>query len=573
MEALPSNNNNNNNKVSALSSNFKGKLFTFALTHGFGQPNYTFKNEGYPHAPLFRATVDVAGRTFTASETFKHLKDAHHFVSKLALDTLSHHTTATANVPDPSFLKGSKLCKTILHEFSAKKRPMDLPSYQTGVPEHGPANMFVSRVVFKNNTFVGPISRSKNDAEHNAAHVAISSLLENIESRCLMSKVIQKVMGAPAESAESNPRQNPNPNINASTVGSVTRPEEVTEKNLPIPPGFWTLPEYLIANNTCKSILKEYCDKKGCQDMPLYNTYTKPGPVQGYIASVSLEGNTYNGLPSKSKKEAEQAAARVAIIGILGNPASRIYMLQAMQSKTILDPSPGINLIANPSTNPQPNEGSSCLHLVSADPKTNQVGDGCTVLMGSPSVVICPGTASSVFGQSEGKEVDHSSYVNLISNCSTNPKLNEEKFHLDQVSTKSKPNQVGDNITLTGSLPLVNCCLGSGESVLGQSEGKQVEPPPELILISNPGTNPKPNEEESHLHQVSTKTKPNQIGDISHTVMESLPLVKGSAELLLGQNEGEKVENLPAMVPSKNARKRARKKEKKLQDKKVKLEC
>ncbi|KAJ4775155.1 hypothetical protein LUZ62_059412 [Rhynchospora pubera] len=397
MEALPS----NDNEVSALSSssNFKGKLFTYALTHGLGQPNYTFQNEGYPHAPLFRATVHVAGRTFTASQTFKHLKHAHHFVSKLALDTLS------AIVPDPSFLKGSKLCKTILHEFTAKQRSMDFPSYQTGLPQHGPANMFVSRVIFKNNTFVGPISRSKTDAEHNAAHVAISSLLENIDTRCLMSKVIQKVMGAPAESAESNPCQNPNPNINASTVCSATIPEEVAEKNLPVPPaGFCTLPEYLIANNTCKSILKEYCDKKGCQDMPLYNTFTKPGPVQGYVSSVSLEGNTYNGPPSKSKKEAEQAAARVAINGILGNAASRIYMLQVLQSKTILDPSPGINLIANPSTNPQPNEGSSCRHPVRTDPKTNQVGDDCTVLMSSPSVVICPGAASSVLGQREKVE-------------------------------------------------------------------------------------------------------------------------------------------------------------------------
>jgi dsRNA-specific ribonuclease len=72
-------------------------------------------------------------------------------------------------------------------------------------------------------------------------------------------------------------------------------------------------------NNTCKSILKEYSDKKGYKVPPLYNTHThENGPLQAYVSSVSFEGNMYYGSLSKSKKEAEQTAARVAIDSILG---------------------------------------------------------------------------------------------------------------------------------------------------------------------------------------------------------------------------------------------------------------
>lgn len=72
-------------------------------------------------------------------------------------------------------------------------------------------------------------------------------------------------------------------------------------------------------NNTCKSILKEYSDKKGYQDLPLYKTHAhESGPLQAFVSSVSFEGNMYYGPLSRSKKEAEQAAARVAIDSILG---------------------------------------------------------------------------------------------------------------------------------------------------------------------------------------------------------------------------------------------------------------
>jgi dsRNA-specific ribonuclease len=54
---------------------------------------------------------------------------------------------------------------------------MVLPFYKAKVPDCGPSTVFLSEVVFDNNTFVGPASRSKKEAEQNAAHVVIVSLL------------------------------------------------------------------------------------------------------------------------------------------------------------------------------------------------------------------------------------------------------------------------------------------------------------------------------------------------------------------------------------------------------------
>jgi dsRNA-specific ribonuclease len=83
---------------------FKGKLIRYAQTRGFDLPNYTFKNEGFSHAPCFHATVDVAGHTFTAPETFKCRKDAEHFISKLAFESLSRQASHNV-VSSTSFIR------------------------------------------------------------------------------------------------------------------------------------------------------------------------------------------------------------------------------------------------------------------------------------------------------------------------------------------------------------------------------------------------------------------------------------------------------------------------------------
>lgn len=102
----------------------------------------------------------------------------------------------------------------------------------------------------------------------------------------------------------------------------------------------------------------------------------------------------------------------------------------------------------------------------------------------------------------------------------------------------------------------------------------KLHPSWDVNLISNPSTDP--NEVNTTLDQASTNPKAKQVGDSSVSLVESLPSAKssaGPAGSVLGQGEEIKVENLSAVGPSRNARKRARRKERELEAKKVKMDC
>jgi len=67
----------------------------------------------------------------------------------------------------------------------------------------------------------------------------------------------------------------------------------------------------------CKSILHEFAAKMNLEK-PKYNTVRFEGVLPGFVSSVVFGEVTYTGEPCKSKKEAEQCAAREVILSILG---------------------------------------------------------------------------------------------------------------------------------------------------------------------------------------------------------------------------------------------------------------
>ncbi|KAJ8773990.1 hypothetical protein K2173_009421 [Erythroxylum novogranatense] len=66
----------------------------------------------------------------------------------------------------------------------------------------------------------------------------------------------------------------------------------------------------------CKSILYEFAVKMNLQ-MPIYNTVKTPGLLPSFVCSVVFDGLTYSGKIGRSKKEAEQLAARAVILSLL----------------------------------------------------------------------------------------------------------------------------------------------------------------------------------------------------------------------------------------------------------------
>jgi len=69
----------------------KSLLMEFVQKTKIAAPIFKRDNEGSDHAPQFRCTVFVGGKTFTPGETFPRLRDAEHEASKLALGYLAKH--------------------------------------------------------------------------------------------------------------------------------------------------------------------------------------------------------------------------------------------------------------------------------------------------------------------------------------------------------------------------------------------------------------------------------------------------------------------------------------------------
>lgn len=67
----------------------------------------------------------------------------------------------------------------------------------------------------------------------------------------------------------------------------------------------------------CKSILNEFATKMN-MELPTYNTTKPEGLLPVFKSSLVFNGASYTGSVGKNKKEAEQLAARAAILSLLG---------------------------------------------------------------------------------------------------------------------------------------------------------------------------------------------------------------------------------------------------------------
>ncbi|XAR51468.1 hypothetical protein NMG60_11006102 [Bertholletia excelsa] len=85
----------------------------------------------------------------------------------------------------------------------------------------------------------------------------------------------------------------------------------------------------------CKSILIEYAVKLN-MEKPQYKTIQPEGPFPMFVSSLVFNGVTYTGEAARSKREAEQVAARGVIISILGTSDTRTSICEIIKSKSKL---------------------------------------------------------------------------------------------------------------------------------------------------------------------------------------------------------------------------------------------
>ncbi|KAF7851392.1 hypothetical protein BT93_L4011 [Corymbia citriodora subsp. variegata] len=149
-------------------------------------PIYNTINEGSQHAPRYRSTVFVDGKSFTSPNTFPQKKEAEQNVAQIALDLLSQKMEDEGC---PLIHEDAIFCKSILNEYAAKMN-LEMPNYTTIQPQ-GAVPVFVSSLVFNGVTYTGGVGKSKKEAEQLAARAAIQSLYDDSKSKIVLLKTIK----------------------------------------------------------------------------------------------------------------------------------------------------------------------------------------------------------------------------------------------------------------------------------------------------------------------------------------------------------------------------------------------
>lgn len=264
-------------------------------------PEYRTIKGGPDHCPLFKAEVIVNGLSFTAPEFSKTAKDAQSKAAKLALEHFTGFLSLSTDYPITASSSGSlqafsqainqttavsrssssakddkrpreqgHLCKTQLQIY-AQKRKLPLPEYVNECEGPPHARHFKSRVILEGTSYESDgYFSSLKEAENSAAKTALFSL----------------------------------------------SPDGVQEDNI------------------YKSLLQELVQQQHCS-LPEYNTIqsgASHNPI--FISAVEVGGVVYRGDVAKTKKLAEQNAAKVAYSalkerGCKGSPVSNVKDAEA----------------------------------------------------------------------------------------------------------------------------------------------------------------------------------------------------------------------------------------------------
>ncbi|XP_015692981.1 double-stranded RNA-binding protein 1-like isoform X2 [Oryza brachyantha] len=233
---------------------YKSRLQELCMQRRWAPPEYTHRRAGPDHAPLFGATVAVNGAEFsTGDAAARSAKEAHNIAAKAAFD----HLSSLPMPPPPPSLQASEnqtSYKSQLQTY-AQKKTKALPSYQT--IREGPvhASRFKSVVTVDGKAFESPeYYHTIKDAESAAAKLALMSLPQEVSST-----------------------------------------EQVQVQPL-----------------SYKNLLQEVAQKHGIS-LPAYNT-ASDGSMQVPIfkSTVVFQGESFEGEPGNTKKQAEMNAAKVA---------------------------------------------------------------------------------------------------------------------------------------------------------------------------------------------------------------------------------------------------------------------
>ncbi|CAD5187160.1 unnamed protein product [Musa acuminata subsp. malaccensis] len=232
----------------------KSRLQQLCQQRQWPLPEYAIYREGPDHDPHFRAMVTVNGANFHSPDDSRTIKEAQNKAAQVALEQLPETAPPppTPSAACTEFLAEKQLSHKSHLQSYLQKNNKGLPTYQS-VPDGTPSRRFKATVKFDGETFESTgYFHTVKEAEQSAAKVALMSL-------CLLCFILQDYSGV------------------------------------------------------YKMLLQELAQKRGLS-LPKYTT-TNYGEshMPTFSSKVEIKGELFQGDVAKTKKQAENNAAKVAL--------------------------------------------------------------------------------------------------------------------------------------------------------------------------------------------------------------------------------------------------------------------
>ncbi|KAL6278733.1 hypothetical protein ACE6H2_022334 [Prunus campanulata] len=157
----------------AYTGMYKNQLQELAQRSCFNLPSYSCIREGPDHAPRFKATVNFSGESFESPTFCSTLRQAEHAAAEVALNTLAKRGPSKALAA--RVLDETGVYKNLLQE-TAHRAGLNLPVYTTVRSGPGHVPVFSCTVELAGMSFMGEPSRTKKQAQKNAAMAAWTAL-------------------------------------------------------------------------------------------------------------------------------------------------------------------------------------------------------------------------------------------------------------------------------------------------------------------------------------------------------------------------------------------------------------
>ncbi|KAI4308337.1 hypothetical protein L6164_031421 [Bauhinia variegata] len=259
---------------------YKTKLQELCHQKRWALPKYSAMRDGPDHLPRFKASVFVNGANFDSLSPCNSSKEAHNEAAKLAFD----HFSSSQSSPD------SGIAETIAKEQrTGAYEPQELPiSADSSIIKDDFNGLYKNQLqnYTRRKNLGSPIFTSKSEGPPHSTRFKAMVIIDgqSFESTEFFNTLRE------AEKA-------------AAKVALMSLSLDIFQKG---------------DSSVYKNLLQEFAQREGrCK--PTYKTRKSGSPQSpSFFSTVEVEGKQFHGKAEKSKKQAEQDAAKVAYISLKG---------------------------------------------------------------------------------------------------------------------------------------------------------------------------------------------------------------------------------------------------------------